>query len=156
MWSTMRSDSIFSTPTQVSTVPWVKVEPKGEVSMSHPCLKCTRWIMRLTLVSAMWNGTMIHTPRSHRGVTMPWRDSHLYCLSLESSCASTAWPSPWRRKPRTKPGGGMLPTLSQTLTAKLICLFCVIRAPHTSCWGLPEGKKQEKTYIPSFIDSLKL
>lgn len=24
-------------------------------------------------------------------------------------------------------------TLSHTLTAKLICLFCVIRAPHTSC-----------------------
>lgn len=90
----------------------------------------------------MWNRTMIHTPRSHRGVTMPWRDSHLYLLCLESSYASTAWPSPCCRKPGTKPGGGMLLTLSQTLTTKLICLFCVIRVPHTSCWGLPEVKKK--------------
>lgn len=57
------------------------------------------------------------------------------------------------RKPRTRPDGVMLRTASWTLTAVLIHLLCVLRTQHTSCWGFPDIKKQEKeTYIASFIN----
>lgn len=158
----LRSGIIFfthySATGMVSIVPWVEVGFRAQVSMSHPTLKCLEWIMGPTLLSAMWNVTVTHTPDIRRGVTIPWGDSRLDILSLEVSCAPPMWHSsllPIFSWAKGSSGAASWRTDIYTfmnVNRQADISICALRTQHRSLEGLPRQKIEKRIHILSFID----